>query len=147
MWFVMHPADAAASTSGTSVPYRAWIYRSGLVLAIAVGTLLGLALTLVAPDSQREPELTRLLHGMVLIKGLIGLAIVALVWWRMSRPLPGALAIRYSAALAVSFAAAGWLWGLTLVPLGSLVFYAGLGAVALAARRDPLFSRTRPNRA
>ncbi len=84
---------------------------------------------------------------MVLIKGLIGLAVAALVWWRMGRPLSGTLAMRYGASLAVAFAAAGWLWGLTLVPLGSLVFYAGLGAVALAARRDPLFSRAHPNQA
>jgi hypothetical protein len=147
MWFVMQPADAAATTSDTSIHYRAGTYRAGLALAIAAGALTGLSLTLFAPDTQREPELTRLLHGMVLIKGLIGLAVAALVWWRMGRPLSGTLAMRYGASLAVAFAAAGWLWGLTLVPLGSLVFYGGLGAVALSARRDPLLSRAHADQA
>ena len=147
MWFVMQPADGAATSSDTSIYYRAGTYRAGLVLAIAAGALTGLGLTLLAPDTQREPELARLLHGMVLIKALIGLAVAALVWWRMGRPLSGTLAMRYGVSLAVTFAAAGWLWGLTLVPLGSLVFYGGLGAVALSARRDPLLSRAHPNQA
>lgn len=146
MSFVIQPLEAAPEDSHPSIEYQPWRYRSGLVLAIVAGTLMGLALTQVAPEIQREPELTRLLHGMVLIKGSIGLAIAGLVWWRIGRPLAESLAVRYGASMAITFGAVGWLWGLNLVALGSLVFYAGLAGTALAGRADPLFSRQPANR-
>jgi hypothetical protein len=146
MSFVMHPLEAAAQKSHPSIGYQPWRYRSGLMLAIVAGALMGLALTLVAPGTPRDPELARLLRGMVLIKGLIGLAIAGLVWWRMGRPLSESLAVRYGTSIAVAFGAVGWLWGLNLVPLGSLVFYTGLAGIALTGRADPLFSRQPANR-
>jgi hypothetical protein len=36
-----------------------------------------------SPVAQMEPDLVRLLHGMVLIKGLIGLGAAGLVFWRL----------------------------------------------------------------
>jgi hypothetical protein len=141
MSFVIQPLEAASAFSRPSDEHRPWRTRFALVLAIAAAALLGLVLALVAPITPREPELTRLMHGMVLIKGSIGLAIAGLVWWRMGRPLARSLAIRYGASMAIAFAAVGWLWGLNMVPLGSLVFYAGLAGVALTGRVDPLLTR------
>jgi hypothetical protein len=113
--------------------------RLALVLAIAASAGVVLALTLaLAPPSQREPDLVRLLRGMVLIKGSIGLAAAALVWWRLGRPIAAGLAARYLAALCVSMGAVGWLWGLHWILPGSALFYLGLLGVYLTARRDPL---------
>lgn len=117
--------------------------RRRLVLALAVLLTLVAALALsrwLAPLPSVEPDLLRLLRAMVLIKGLIALGAAGLVWWRLGRPIGSGLAMRYTAALCLCAGALGWLWGLHLVLLGSLGFYAGLAGVALSARRDPLLS-------
>lgn len=111
--------------------------RRALVLAVPAAGLLGLALAaLLAPPSAAAPDLVRLLHGMVLIKGLILLAAAALVWWRLGRPAAAGVAAGYLGALALSAAALGWLWGLHLMLAGAVPFYGGLAGLLLVARRD-----------
>jgi hypothetical protein len=130
--------DAAPSGYRRLKPYQ---LRLALILAVTLSAALVLTLTLtLVPPTQREPDLIRLLRGMVLIKGTIVLAAAALVWWRLGRPLAPDLAARYVAALCVSADAVAWLWGLHLIPLGSGVFYLGLLGLYLAGRRDPLLS-------
>lgn len=122
-------------------PYQ---LRLSLAVAVLLSAALVLAITLAfVPPAQREPDLTRLLRGMVLIKGAIGLAAAALVWWRLGKPLTQGLAARYIGALCVSAGAVAWLWGLHLIPLGSGVFYLGLLGLYLTGRRDPLLSDPR----
>lgn len=136
----------AAKAAQAAEPHEARTsrLRLALVLAVAISTAAVLALTLAfAPLPQREPDLVRLLRGMVLIKGAIGLTAAALVWWRFGRPLDPRLAARYIVALCLSAGAVAWLWGLHLILLGSALFYLGLLGVYLAGRRDPLFADRR----
>lgn len=120
-------------------------HRLSLALFVVAGAAAGLVLSLVlAPPPALEAELLRLLRGMVLIKGLIASAAAALLWWRLGRPIGRGLAARYGLALGLCAGALGWLWGLHLLLLGSLAFYAGLAGLALTARRDPLLSTWPP---
>jgi hypothetical protein len=58
--------------------------RGALVLAVGTAGLAVLALVLrFSHVPQMESDLVRLLHGMVLIKGLIGLGAAGLVFWRL----------------------------------------------------------------
>ena len=135
---IAHLRAAPRATPTSALTRRLW-----LLTALASGLLVGLALTLPFPARPLEPDLARLLHGMVLIKGLIGLAVAGLVWWRLGRPVADGLAAGYAGAVAISAAALGWLWGLHLIALGSIAFYAGLAALVLVARRDPLLGPKR----
>ena len=115
-----------------------------LMVSVALTAAVVLVLTLsLVPAPLIAPELSRLLHGMVLIKGLIGLAGGALVFWRLGRPIARPLAARYIASLCLSAAAVAWLWGLQLILLGGVLFYAGLVGLFLVARQDPLLSDVR----
>ena len=132
-------ATAEAATLAQAAPIHPSRLRLGLVLIPGLTSALVLALTLaLTPPPTQAPDLIRLLRGMVLIKGSIGLAAATLVWWRLGRPISAPLAARYVAAVAVSAGAVAWLWGLHLLALGSGVFYLGLLGLYLAARQDPL---------
>ena len=127
------PPDAAAL-----------IQRLVLATAVPLAGLAALALTLwLVPAPRAEPDLVRLLRGMVLIKGLIGLAAGALVYWRLGRPIAGPVATGYIGALCLSSAGLGWLWGLHLMLIGALLFYGGLVGIYLVARHDRLVSAAR----
>lgn len=122
-----------------------WRRRLGLALLVVTAGAAGLALSLaLAPAPRAEPELVRLLRAMVLIKGLFALGATALLWWRLGRPIGPALATRYGLAVGLCAAALGWLWGLHLLLLGGLAFYAGLAGLLLATRGDPLLLAWRP---
>jgi hypothetical protein len=108
-----------------------------MVAGLTAGGLLALALGGPLPE---DAELTRLLRGMVLIKGAIALAGSALVFTRMRRPVTRPALAGYAAGFALTFASLGWLWGLSGLLTGSLVFYAGLAMVIFSAARDPLLA-------
>ncbi|NEV64351.1 hypothetical protein [Thiorhodococcus minor] len=118
-----------------------WTLRLRLILTPALAGAVALAITLaLVPAPRMAPELVRLLHSMVLIKGLIAVGAAALVYWRLGRPLRSRLAWKYIACLALSAAALGWLWGLSWVPVGGALYWAGLIGLLLVARRDPLLA-------
>jgi hypothetical protein len=142
---VLESGAGEAAPGEPQARVRPQFHRLTLVLAIIATAAVVLAVTLsLAPAPQVEPDLMRLLRGMVLIKGLIALGAAALVWWRLGRPVEQGLATRYTAALSLSAGALAWLWGLHLVLLGSLFFYAGLIGLVLTGRRDPLLSAQPP---
>ncbi len=119
--------------------------RLTLATATSLTGLFTLAMTLwLVPAPRATAELVSLLHGMVLIKGLIALAAGALVFWRLGRPIARPLATGYIGALCLSSAGLGWLWGLHLMLLGAGLFYGGLVGLYLVARYDPLLSSARP---
>ena len=145
------PSDTARTVatplpSPTAVAPSVLTNRLALATAMALTGLSVLGLTLwFAPKPLQPPELLQLLHGMVLIKGLIALVAAALVWWRFGRPIGQPQVVGYIGALCLSTAALAWLWGLALIPLGALCFYSGLAGLYLVARRDPLlFGRGLP---
>ena len=138
------PTEAARTAAApvlapTTLDQSPLINRLTLATTMALTGLSVLGLTLwLAPAPQMSAELLRLLHGMVLIKGLIALVAVALVWWRFGRPIGRPQVVGYSGALCLATAALAWLWGLYLIPLGTLCFYCGLAGLYVVARRDPL---------
>lgn len=111
--------------------------RAALVLAIA--TTAAATAVVTAPFSAAgvmDPDLVRLLHAMVGIKGIIALAAAALVYWRLGHPIARPVAIGYGTAICISVAALAWLWTLASIPLGSLCFYGGLAGLILVGRFD-----------
>ncbi|NEV64710.1 hypothetical protein [Thiorhodococcus minor] len=140
----VQPPDALRVPHTPSVAeMRALRLRLLVIPTLAGAVALAITLALVPPP-RMSPDLVRLLHGMVLIKGLIGLAAGALVYRRLSRPLSSGLAWRYVACLSLSAAALGWLWGLSWVPAGGALYWAGLIGLLLVAGRDPLFANVPP---
>jgi hypothetical protein len=135
--FLAAPATAA-------VPVRdaqglgAFAARALLATALAVGLATGaLAAATLAGPPPADAELTRLLHGMVLIKGVIALAATGLIFRRLSTAVDARVLAGYAGGLGLTFAALGWLWGLTTMLVGSVLFYGGLLAAGVAASRDP----------
>ncbi|WP_325291638.1 hypothetical protein [Thiocapsa sp.] len=111
--------------------------RVALVFAIAVTAAATAVVT--APFSAAgamDPDLVRLLHAMVGIKGIIALAAAALVSWRLGHPIARPVALGYGAMICVSVAALAWLWTLASIPLGSLCFYGGLAGLIFVGRFD-----------
>jgi len=114
--------------------------RVGLITGLALAACLGIALMVAfAGPVQQAPELARLLHAMVMIKGLILAAAVAAIVWRLGRPAATPIVLGYTVTLGTSTAALGWLWGLSLIPLGSALFYGGLLGAFITATRDRHF--------
>jgi len=114
------------------------ILLAALALGVAAGLVAVLAASLVfgAPIA-RAPELVRLLHLMVGIKALIFSVALVLVYRRLARPVQGRALLGYAAGLGLSAGALVWLWGLTALLPGSLLYYGGLLATYLTATRDP----------
>ncbi|MFB1488419.1 MULTISPECIES: hypothetical protein [unclassified Thiocapsa] len=111
--------------------------RAALLFAIAATAAAAAVVT--APFSaagEMDPDLVRLLHAMVGIKGIIALAASALVYWRLGHPIARPVAIGYGSMVCVSVAALAWLWTLASIPLGSLCFYGGLAGLILVGRFD-----------
>jgi hypothetical protein len=114
-----------------------WVRRTFLLSAIA----LTMAVTAwlmrdVGPAPHLEADLIRLLRAMVGIKGLIALAATGLVLWRLGRPTRRDIGAGYAGGLCIAAGALVWLWTLTNIPLGSLLFYSALFALVLVARVD-----------
>jgi hypothetical protein len=110
-----------------------------LLGCIAIGAGAGVLITLlIARPVSIEPGLVRLLHGMVAIKGLILAAAVALVLRRLRGPVHTRRLLGYAAGLGLSAGALAWLWSLSALLPGSVLFYGGLIIAFIAASRDPL---------
>ena len=130
-------AHPTAIPSPAPLAYRAAVARGALIVGITLATAVGLMLMLaLAGPVQQVPELAQLLRGMVLIKGLMLAIGIAAAWWRLGTPTPRPFIVGYSTSLGLSAAALAWLWGLTLLPLGSTLFYGGLIAAFVIAQRD-----------
>lgn len=125
-------SPAPMPVNGAAIAARAALLAAILV-GLAVGTLLALAM---ADPLQPPPDQAAVLRGMVAIKGLILGVVASLLWWRLGRPIRSLTLLGYGAAAALSAGALGWLWGLSWVPLGSLLFWLGLGAVLFVTHHD-----------
>jgi hypothetical protein len=115
---------------------RALVWVSVLA-GLGLGTLL--MLSLAGPPSarlQQDAELANLVRGMVAIKGLILLAALSLVSWRLGRPVARPTLIAYAVGLGSSAAALAWMWSLNAIPIAALLFYAGLIGCFYTASRD-----------
>jgi hypothetical protein len=129
--------DRAVVRTQSETAERPLARRVALVVAIAATAAASAVVS--APFSAAaamDPDLVRLLHAMVGIKGIIALAAAALVFWRLGHAIARPVAIGYGAMICVSVAALAWLWTLASVPLGSLCFYGGLAGLILVGRFD-----------
>ncbi len=123
---------AAFTTSSAGVP----LLRSGLVLGCAVA--IGIAAWLGDPSGylQADPALARLLRGMAVIKGMIAIAAVGAVFWR--------LGWRVSRAGAAAYLVASWaltgstmiIWQLSFIVPAALVFHAAALSMLLISWRE-----------
>lgn len=113
---------------------------------LGIGTLLMLALAGPAPERlQQDAELAGLVRSMVLVKGIIMLAALSLVTWRLGRPIARLPLLGYAVSLGVSAAALAWMWSLNAIPIAALVFYSGLISGFFTASRDHFLPPSRPN--
>lgn len=117
-----------------------------VLAALALGALLTLALAGPAPERlQQDAELAGLVRTMVLVKGLLLVAALSLIIWRLGRPVAGLQLAGYTASLGASAAALAWMWSLNSIPITALFFYSGLIGCFFTASRDPLLLASRPN--
>jgi hypothetical protein len=111
--------------------------RVRALLLLAVGGALGIAaMLLLADPGATEPALARVMHLMLAIKSLILAAATGLVLWRLGSPVTAVASWTYGLGLGVSAAGLAWLWGLTTILVGVLLFYGGLLMLFLTATRD-----------
>ncbi len=111
--------------------------RVGLVLTVMLATGAGLALAEPSAALTADPELSRLLRGMAVVKLAFALPIAAAVWWRLGQPASARLAAIYIAIVAGAFAALALVWRLSEPDLASLMFHASLIGFAITALREP----------
>jgi hypothetical protein len=110
---------------------------AGVLTGLAVGTLLMMTIAGPAPERlQQDAELAGLVRSMVLVKGLILLAALSLVTWRLSRPVARLQLFGYLFSLGVSGAAIAWMWSLNSIPVAAVFFYSGLIGCFYTASRD-----------
>jgi uncharacterized membrane protein (UPF0136 family) len=137
-----HPRTRHAATDrrrplDNSLLARATV-GAAVIGGLALGALLMLAVAGPPPARlQQDAELAGLVRAMVAIKGLLLIGALALVAWRLRRPVSIARLAGYAATLALSAAAVGWMWGLSAIPVAALAFYGGLIACYRVAARDP----------
>ncbi len=137
------PAAPAKSLQlAAALPPPIALARPILLAALSLGLAASVLADLVAAEPvARTPELERLLHLMVGIKALIFTVAAALVFRRLSRPVYRRVLLGYEAGLGLSAGALVWLWSLTALLPGSILFYGGLLVAYLSASRDPWLLR------
>ncbi|MBK5941372.1 hypothetical protein [Halochromatium roseum] len=113
---------------------------------LGLGTLLMLALAGPAPERlQQDAELAGLVRSMVLVKGIILLAALSLLTWRLGQPVARLPLLGYAVSLGVSAAALAWMWSLNAIPIAALFFYGGLISGFFTASRDHALPPSRSN--
>jgi hypothetical protein len=135
------PDSMADIRPGPPIPEQQWTLRLPLTLLPAgVCAAVFLLTYWLVPAAHIDKDRAWLLHGIVLAKGLVAYCIGYLLYWRLARPIKPSVAWGYSLSLCVSGAALGWLWSLQWVPVGSLVYFAGLFGLLLVARKDSMIA-------
>ena len=114
------PARRAASPRSSHV---ALLVAVGL--AVAVAHLLGGG-EVAARVAAADPELTRLLRGMAVLKAGLTLAVVGLVAWRVDHPASPRLLAGLIASAALLAAGPVLIWHVAPIVAGALMFHAGM---------------------
>jgi hypothetical protein len=126
------PSSRARAAPATSV----LLLRSGLVLGCAFA--IGIAAWLGDPSGylQADPALARLLRGMAIIKGMIALAAVGAVFWRLGWPVSKAGAGAYLGCAWVLSGSTMIIWQLSFIVPAALLFHAAALSLLLVSFRD-----------
>jgi len=111
-------------------------YRIALLVMATSVAAATYAISVPRSAASTEPELVLLLSTMVLIKGGVATAVIAFVFWRLGRPIDPAVALGYLVGALPLTASIVWLWSLSQIPLGSLMFYTSLAGLVFVAHID-----------
>jgi len=114
------------------------VNQQRLLLLIGSAMLIAAPVLLFQPAAHwaNDPELFLLLRGMGVLKIALALVALAVVWWRLARPMPAGLkAVCVSGVWAMSLAA-GLIWQLNVVLPASGLFHLATIALLVAAWRD-----------
>lgn len=122
--------DAGRRTATTR--WLRWGLMAGCAIAVGIAGHLG------DPGrfTQTDPSLARLLRGMALIKGVIAIAGVAAVWWRVGRALPKAVAAGYLVGAWILVGSTMLIWQLSWIPLAAILFHAAALSMLVVTWRD-----------
>ncbi len=110
--------------------------RAVLACLVAIAVLGALASARPDPRILVDPELTRLLRAMALLKGALVLAALGLLHWRLGWQVSPAPAALYLAAVAGMAVASVWIWQPTSIAAAALVFHLGMLAGMAGAWLD-----------
>jgi hypothetical protein len=114
--------------------------QGGLIAAVVLAAGLGYVVTGQAEThaaiAAAGPELTRLLRGMALIKGLIAAVVLMAVFWRLQFPATQLRVGAYIGACAAMVAGPFLVWDLAHIIAGAVLLHAGLMMAVLLGWRD-----------
>ncbi len=112
--------------------------RQRLLLLIGSGVLFAAPLLLFQPAAYwaGDPELFRLLRGMGVLKIAIAVLALAVLWWRLGRPVRPRLQAVFLGGVWLLSLGAGLIWQLTLILPASGLFHCATLALLVAAWRD-----------
>lgn len=127
------PCPATTAKPSAAVGTRA---RIALSVGCAMAALAGFALGDPAPRMATDPDIAFLLRGMAGIKVALLLGALALLAWRLGKPVSARLAAIYLAGACVMAFATALIWQLTALPLAALAFHAAEITLLVAAWRD-----------
>lgn len=132
------PAPVAASLpaqhAASPLLARA-VLVAAVALAIALAQFLGQG-EAAARAALADPELTRLLRGMAVLKAGLALGAVCLVAWRLAYPASLRLAAGLIAAAASMAAGPVLIWHVAPVAAAALLFHAGMGLLLVLCLVD-----------
>lgn len=123
----LDPAPTAASSPAqTAMPPALARTALFVAVALAVGLAHGLGQGEAATRAAAaDPELTRLLRGMAVLKAGLALAVAALVAWRLTYPASRRLAAGLITAASLMAAGPVLIWHMAPVLAAALLFHAG----------------------
>ncbi len=83
-----------------------------------------------------DPALARLLRGMALIKGLIAIAAVTAVYWRLVWPLSGSVAAIYVVSSWALVGSSMLIWQLSSIAIAAVIFHAAVLSMLVVGWRE-----------
>lgn len=92
---------------------------AGCAVSIGIAVYLGDP----GPVTLSDPSLARLLRGMALIKGVMAIAAVAAVWWRLGRPVSKPVAAAHLMGSWILAGSTTLVWQLSWIPLAAILFH------------------------
>ncbi len=127
------PRPATVAKPAVAAGTRA---RLALFAGCASAALAGLALGDPTARLAADPEVAFLLRGMAGIKAVLLLGALALLAWRLGKPVSARVAAIYVGGSCCMAFATALIWQLTALPLAALAFHAAEITLLVTAWRD-----------
>lgn len=132
-------------------PSRIVRLRALLIAVCVAAAAVGFVLGHVVGRFSNDVELVRLLRGMAIAQGIILLAVLALLSWRLRWLTFRPLIVSYATAVGVMSFASALVWQLTYIGVAAFLFHASLIALLVLILRDDvgrarMKARLNPNR-